>query len=225
MKKMLIAAAFSSALAGLAGTALAADVMAPVYDWSGAYLGLQAGYGWGDTEHFNPPGRTGTLDIDGFAGGLEGGFNFQSDALVLGLEADISLSNIEGSHGPALFNPGPNSFNCGSGPCITEVNWLSTARLRAGYAMDNFLPYVTGGVAVGGVDATIPNDPTLTAGDSTQVGWTVGAGLEYGFNNNISAKFEYLYVDLGEWRYDNNNSNFSADANFSLIRAGVNWHF
>ena len=209
----------------MSAAANAADVSDPSYDWSGFYLGATVGYGFGDTEHFNPPGRTGDLSIDGIVGGIESGYNFQSGALVFGIENSFSLSDISGSHGPALFNPGPNSFNCGTGPCITEVDWLSTSRFRFGYAIDNLLPFVAGGLAVGGVDATIPGDPTLTAGESTQIGWTVGGGLEYGFDPNWSAKVEYLYVDLGKWRYDNNGSNFSADATFSIVRAAVNYHF
>lgn len=199
----------------------AADISDPAYDWSGFYLGATVGYGFGDTEHFNPPVSTGNLSIDGIIGGVESGYNFQSDALVFGIENSLSLSDISGSHGPANFN----GFNCGTGPCKTDVDWLSTTRLRLGYAFDNVLPFVAGGLAIGGVDATIPGDPTLTAGESTQFGWTIGGGLEYGFDTNWTAKVEYLYVDLGKWRYDNNGSDFSADADFSIVRAAVNYSF
>ena len=221
MKKILATACALGALIMFSNTASAADPLASIYNWSGFYVGGIAGYGFGDTVHYNGPADTGKLSIDGLTGGIEAGYNFQSDALVLGLESDISISDIHGSHGPALFN----TFNCGSGPCKTDVNWLSTTRLRLGYAMDNMLPFVSGGLAIGGVDATIPGDATLTAGKHTQVGWTLGGGLEYGVTPNLSLKTEYLYVDLGKWRYDNNGSDFRADGKFSLVRIGVNYNF
>ncbi|TIQ26700.1 MAG: porin family protein, partial [Mesorhizobium sp.] len=112
-----------------------------------------------------------------------------------------------------------------SGPCETEVNWLATIRGRAGYAFDNILPYVTGGVAIGGVDARIQNAPTLQDGEETQIGWTVGAGIEYGITQQWTAKVEYLYTDLGDWRYDSDGSDFSATAKFSTVKFGVNYRF
>ncbi|RWF65253.1 MAG: porin family protein [Mesorhizobium sp.] len=224
MRKILLA---SILVIGSSEVAISADAVIdtlPVesaYNWSGAYLGGFIGYGFGDTEHLNPPGETGNLDIDGVIGGVAVGYNYQVDHYVLGVEADIAWSGIDGSHGPALFN----TFNCGSGPCETEVNWLATIRGRAGYAFDNILPYVTGGVAIGGVDARIQNAPTLQDGEETQIGWTVGAGIEYGITQQWTAKVEYLYTDLGDWRYDSDGSDFSATAKFSAVKFGVNYRF
>ena len=111
----------------------------------------------------------------------------QNGNIVAGIVADIAVSGIDGSHGPALFNPGPNSFGCETGPCITEADWISTIRGRLGIAMGNVLPYLTAGLAIAGVNAIIPGDPTLTAGDSTETGWTGGAGVDIASDENWSA--------------------------------------
>lgn len=206
-------------------TAMAADMGAPAYDWTGFSVGIEAGYGFGNTHHYNPPGDTGPLAIQGFLGGLNIGYNHQVDNLVFGITSDFMLSGIAGSHGPAVFNPGPNSFSCGSGPCKTNVNWLNTTNLRLGLAADRFLPFVSGGLAIAGVDATIPNDPTLTAGNRVQVGWNIGGGVEMALDDKWTGTLEYKYVDLGAWRYDNNNSNFSADAKFSTVTFALNYRF
>lgn len=195
------------------GPALSQDA----YDWSGLYGSLFAGYGTGDTEHVNPPGTTGDLSINGAIGGAGVGFDFQNGDWVAGVVADIAASGIDGSHGPALFNPGPSSFNCGSGPCITEVNWLATIRGRVGFATGNLLPYVTAGLAIAGVNAIIPGDPTLTAGDGTETGWTAGGGLDIALDENWSAGGQVLYTDIGSWRYDNDGSVFTADARFTTV--------
>ena len=102
MKKFLIAATALSGLLAFAGSASAADLAVPVdpvYDWTGPYIGLQAGYGWGDldTTTFTDAGvavptSDGSADIEGFIGGLHAGWNWQSDALVFGIEADVNLA-------------------------------------------------------------------------------------------------------------------------------------
>ncbi len=98
-------------------------------------------------------------------------------------------------------------------------------RGRLGYAFDRFLPYLTGGLAVGDISATLPGFP---AGSITTAGWTVGAGLEFGIVSNVSVKAEYLYVDLGNFNCGLNcalvpTGNVSFNAN--LFRAGANVRF
>src|SRR5262249_58588371 len=77
-----------------------------------------------------------------------------------------------------------------------EAAWLGTVRGRVGCAFDRCMPYVTGGVVFGGVDASQAPFP---GGSSTQVGWAVGGGLEFAVINNITAKVEYLHYDLGSF--------------------------
>ena len=79
--------------------------------------------------------------------------------------------------------------------CETRNNWLGTVRGRVGYAFDRVMPYVTGGLAVGDIEA---NQPGFAGVSDTNVGWTVGGGIEAAIASNWTAKLEYLYVDLGD---------------------------
>ena len=143
---------FSASLA-FADSASAADlIVESAYDWSGPYVGLQGGYGWGDTQPTFDDGiasELGDVDYEGFVGGIEAGYNWQSGNLVLGVEADGSLSSIDGDFLELLGDTRP-CIIAGLG-CTADVDWFATGRLRLGYAMDRVLPFVTGGLAVGGV--------------------------------------------------------------------------
>jgi outer membrane immunogenic protein len=219
------------ALAFAAQTASAADMpgpiykgppaaVAPIFNWSGFYLGLQAGYGWGRTRHdfFTNPGgafviSSGNMNYDGFLGGGTLGWNWQAGTVVFGLEGDLSWANLVG--GDAICAP----------QCRTALNWFGTGRGRVGVAMGTMLAYLTGGVAFGDVRlsaAGVYNDHT------TSTGWTAGGGGEWAFAPNWSGKIEYLYVDLGTASilYPP-PSPFRVDARmrFHIVRAGLNWRF
>jgi outer membrane immunogenic protein len=84
------------------------------------------------------------------------------------------------------------------------------------------LLYATGGLAFGKVKSGIDNTTSFQSSD-TNVGWTVGAGIEHSFSNNWSAKIEYLHVDLG-WTATSNGF-FKSDAEFDVVRAGLNYRF
>lgn len=216
MKKLLLAGA---ALALSASGVLAADVVETTqYDWSGFYIGAQAGYGWGESKHFWDfgPEETNNYTIDGFVGGGTFGYNFQIDQIVLGAEADISYADIDGSGDTS------GGWGCGSG-CYTEVKWYGTVRGRLGFAFDNFLPYVTGGYAFGKAGAGFEDDNDNNGTDTID-GYTVGGGLEYGVTENISLKAEYLYVDLGDFVFQK-DEDWKSEAKFNVVRGGVNWRF
>jgi outer membrane immunogenic protein len=205
MKRIARAAALLVTVAG--GAAAAADLPHPsyytataplsAYSWTGPYLGGNFGYEWGSTSN-NP------TNPSGFAGGIEGGFNFQSGQFVFGGEADIQLSNANDTFAPWKFsNP-----------------WFGTLRGRAGVAVSNFLIYGTAGVAFGELQAQTFG---LLSENHTNVGWTAGAGVEAGFAANWSAKIEYLFVDLASNSYALTGTNNGLSA--SLFRMGVNYHF
>jgi outer membrane immunogenic protein len=217
MKKLLLASAGILAL-GIA-SASAADMrraapapmkapayVAPVFTWTGPYVGINGGYGWGSSDISAPLG-VGSLDTDGWLVGGTLGYNWQMGSAVFGLEGDIAWSGIKGSTA------------CGGTSCEVRNNWLGTARGRLGYAMGSFMPYVTGGLAVGNVKTTVAG-----IGDTsdTNVGWTVGAGLEAQISGPWSAKLEYLYVDLGE---SDTVLGGQADFNTNIVRAGLNYRF
>jgi outer membrane immunogenic protein len=211
MKRILLAGAFAL-VAG--GQALAADLppppppprapatyvptTAPVYNWSGIYIGANGGYAFGTT---TPTGGAG-FNTNGFlAGGTVGG-NIQWGGFVLGAEGDWDWSNLNGT---GIIGGTAGTFNS---------NWLATARGRAGWAFDRVLLYGTGGGAFANAGFT-------GLGSTTMDGWTAGGGLEFAFAPNWTAKAEYLYVDFSNPSLG--AANFKTTEN--VVRAGVNFKF
>jgi outer membrane immunogenic protein len=203
--RMLFGAA-AMAAAFLAGPAIAADyplspmpyVPAPysVYNWNGAYAGLNVGYQRGSVTNapFNPTGAV---------GGLQGGYNWQNGPLMFGGEADIQISGAEDTFAAYKFsNP-----------------WFGTVRGRAGIAFSNVLLYVTAGLAYGDGKIELGN----LSETHTSVGWTAGGGIEVGFTPHWSAKAEWLYLDFADRSFSVTGTNNGLTAN--LIRLGVNYHF
>lgn len=180
-------------------------VAAPVFSWTGAYVGINGGYGWG-TSTFSAPFATGSFDVSGGLVGGTLGYNYQVGQTVFGVEGDIDWSSIQGS-----------TF-CGV-TCETRNNWLSTVRGRLGYSFDRFMPYVTGGLAVGDIETNIAG---IGSGRDTKAGWTVGGGVEAVLDGPWTAKVEYLYVDLGR-----GGTVLGSDAEFKshVVRGGVNYRF
>jgi outer membrane immunogenic protein len=200
---------------------------APAYDWTGLYVGGQIGVGEGDSVQFftaGVGGSTGRYDLSGVAGGPLVGFNWQfAQHLVAGAEADFSWADLSGSGRTTA------TYGCGT-ICSTTVNWFATERARLGYAFDNgVLLYATGGAAQ--VDVRPDLDGYIRS--STRFGWAAGAGVEYRFNRNWSAKAEYLFVNVDDYVWTNATNglidcrglNCSTDSRFSLVRFGVNYRF
>mgnify|MGYP002622317243 CR=1 FL=1 len=184
MKTKLLA--LSMALGLSATGAMAADAIiyepAPVspplhapFDWTGFYLGAQGGYAWTTLEN-------GFLaldeDFDGGFLGVHAGYNVQNGDWVYGIEGDIN------------YNWAEETF----GGVDVGLDWDASLRGRLGYAWDRTLLYGTAGLALangyvegGGYDES-----------DTFVGWTVGAGVEHAFTQNVSARIEYRYSDFGD---------------------------
>ncbi|TPM16337.1 outer membrane protein [Mesorhizobium sp. B2-3-5] len=224
MKSVLLAVA---ALVALSGGAFAADVVtelpvAASYNWSGAYLGAQAGYGWGDSK-FHDSVDSNPFDIRGLVGGVTAGYNYQfQPSWVVGAEADVSYSAVKGSFGPGnIGQPDGSSWGCFPGACDTKVHWYGTARARVGYAIDNLLIYGTGGLAFGQVESQIENIPGWYV-KHTNVGWAAGAGAEYALDAHWTTKIEYMHIDLG---WTNHPEAIKASAKFDAVRIGLNYKF
>jgi outer membrane immunogenic protein len=180
----------------------APPIVAPVFTWTGPYVGISGGYGWGDSRGF---------DVDGALLGVTAGYNWQMNQIVFGVEGDISWSDVSGS--------GP----CGAGTrCAVDNNWLGTARGRLGWAAGQFMPYVTGGLAFGDIDVRRTG---FGSNSSTEVGWTLGVGVEAALWGPVSAKIEYLYVDLGNGPSVPGPGGGSADFQTNIVRAGLNYRF
>jgi outer membrane immunogenic protein len=231
MKKILFSGA--ALLTVISGSAMAADLgrpaapapvytkapMMPAYSWTGAYIGLNAGYAWGDSEAatstiFSPAGYFAatsvpaiatagaqTINPNGFTGGGQIGYNWQaSSAAVLGLEADIEYFGLKGSATSGAAYPCclANSFTITQS---VKTDWLATFRARLGYLVTpSTLIYVTGGGAVTNLQGTFTFTDNFAAATesasftSTKLGWTVGGGFEWAMSGGWSAKAEYLFV-------------------------------
>jgi outer membrane immunogenic protein len=223
ISKLIRSGILAAAVFALPFAAQAADLPAPSYKapayvapsystWSGFYVGINAGYGFGNSTWDDPAVSP---KPKGFLGGGTLGFNFQTGTWVWGIEGDGDYSAMKGSVG------------CGAATCETKNSWLATARARLGYAgWTNFMPYITGGGAAGSLKAS---DSALGTTSKTKFGYTLGAGVEYMLYSNWSIKAEYLYVNLGKFDCGTSCSlvvspdNVSFKAN--IVRAGLNYRF
>ncbi|ESZ64659.1 MULTISPECIES: outer membrane protein [unclassified Mesorhizobium] len=202
-------------VAGMTVTgANAADFVEPVastYSWTGFYIGANAGGAFGNIDG-NFIGITGSADISDFTGGVLVGANYQSGPWVFGIEGDINYLGFK------------QEFDDGGLFARASLDAYGTIRGRVGYAFDQFLPYVTAGLAVGNVkiDEHVFNETET----KLQTGYAVGGGAEYAFNNNWTVRAEYLYVDLGkkDFGFDPVDP-YNVKTNFSVVRAAFAYKF
>ena len=227
MKRVVLAGAIALAAMSMVGTASAADLarpmatkapppfIPPAYNWTGFYAGINGGGGWGSSQWSNGPATSGAYDLSGGMVGGTLGYNWQYNQFVFGLEGDVDWTNIRGS------GDGPG---CPSASCQTRNDWLGTARGRIGYAFDRFLPYVTGGLAVGDIKASASPGGSVS---QTNAGWTVGGGLEVALMGPLTAKLEYLYADLGNASCGAAVCGAASNMNFhtNIVHAGLNYRF
>jgi len=198
--------------------------VSPVYNWGGIYFGFNVGYGFGTskwTDPNEPPGSTGNFNISGFVVGPTLGVNFQTDSFVFGVEGDLDGSWIDGKKSGGFC---PN-------PCETKSLWNSTLRARLGYAADRVLFYGTGGGALGNISAGVNGAFQQT----TKPGWTAGAGIEAAFTDNLTARIEYLFIDLQSGACNVGSkcgfpapglpSNDTVKFSTSIVRLGLDYKF
>lgn len=224
---------FKLGLAVSAVVAVSGNGWAEDYDWSGPYVGVSAGYGFGHQDTFlgadwQTPGvferDNGTpdhLDPKGFIGGAYAGYNFNVDPFVMGFEIDGSLSNMSGAgKDTAEFPLNPNINGLQS-----DLNGLGTARVRLGIANGQFLMYATGGLAIGATQDTYTYDNPPNGWhdrwgkNSTSVGYALGAGLEYAMSETVSIRAEYMHVNLGNTSF--NPSDIAGGAVYGTRDDGV----
>jgi len=186
----------------------------PVYDflWNRCYGGLNAGGVWS-------PG----IDAFGFTGGGQVGCNWQwNPSFVWGGEADLQYTGLDGSHD--ILAPNASAHE------NFRSRWLATFRGRVGWvAIPSMNFYATGGLALANVDtaSTVNFNGTINnvSASTTHAGWTLGAGLEWMFIPQWSAKVEYLYVDLGHASNPLPISNNDRSITENIFRIGINYHF
>lgn len=254
MKKFAYAASTMFAALALASAANAADMTAPAtYDWTGFYVGANAGVSWNNSSLNNNFDVDGTR-LDGVGSKIDGdqaaftaggilGYNYQIDQVVLGVEADFNYLGFGDSNKRnVVFEDHPPPFELNSKGSF-EADWFGTIRARLGFAIDNVLIYGTGGAAYGHMDANGKVTASLLDGteidswkgstSQTNWGWTVGGGVEYGIDK-WSLGLEYLYVDLGNGEWKDNSVDLQShsydlkgdvDYAFSTVRATVKYRF
>lgn len=194
------------------------------FSWNGVYLGIQAGYGWANTEALSAPylgayNQSYNYSSSGALGGVHGGFNWQFSNIVLGVETDLEASGISGG--------GTGSLGAGH---ATSIDWMGSLRGRLGYAMGQTMLYATGGWAYGGVtiDKSANAYATPYVGYSDwRSGWTVGAGIEHAFTSNITARIEYRYTDLGSIDFTSPSAGVAdhSSVTSNAVRAGLSFKF
>jgi outer membrane immunogenic protein len=181
------------------------------YNWNGLYIGVVAGGGTENTGHFftatnlNAGSWKGS---GGFAGGTAGyNFQFPGSGFVLGIEGDWAGSKIKGAFG---------GVGCNTGDCYTDIKSIGTVRGRAGFTLDRYLLYVTGGAAFAKTNAGIYG--SSDRGTETRNGWTAGGGVEAMLVRGVSIKGEYLYADFG------NKVNYVIGGNVNPVRVRNDVH-
>ncbi len=248
MRRILLASVSSLALIT---SAAAADMSVPVKApprvtpvppplWSGPYIGLNIGaarHHWSFTDvnrfFFASPNDTFWTDSKtGFTIGGQIGYNWQWDSFVFGVEAD---GNWIDANADASFTRFSSLAHA-----VSELNWLSTFRARAGVAVDRTLFYITGGLALAGINdrwGTTPRNaaPDTTAcaclfvSDNTRVAGTIGGGVEHRFAPQWTGRVEILYANFGNrsavFVNPNNGQTYRSEFTNSLImaRAGLNY--
>lgn len=209
-----VAAAQAADLPRRSGAPAPAPMAAnPAFTWTGAYVGLNGGYAWG---RHTKAGRQLYSRPDGGVIGGTVGYNQQYGNVVAGVEGDLAATGVKSS-GVA---PGPVSG-------ASRLTSLGTARARVGVAVDRALIYGTAGYAGGNLKNTLFDAPRGLGyrQDKWLNGYAVGAGVEYAVTNNITAKGEYIYADLGKKTYFANPNATPTGLTTSMVRGGVNYKF
>ncbi len=244
--------------AGLANAGDSAKDPPPLpvqYDWSGFYGGITAGGAWGQYDAKTSTVGGTFLDalqaaaVDaagaqrvkptGFATGIEGGYNWQTGDLLLGVEADLQALHLNGAtnSGAAAYPGAPTSFFTVTS--YGNSDWLFTARPRIGFVAPNhWLFYATGGLALTRLQSDFSFIDTGGAAESAKVGavkagYAVGGGIEVPLTDRLRVKAEYLYVDFANTAGTVTATNLPADQVFThsssltadIVRAGLNYRF
>lgn len=201
-------------------------VLAPVYNWTGLYVGGSLGGAFANTEHFydrqngkNDHGQV-WLDSSGYVISGHIGYNFMMPSLwVFGVEAELGYLGI--SHERIVIKD--------DDILRLESGVFGTLRARVGYAFNRFMPYVTAGFAfvditnAGGNPANAARHHTVS---EIRPGFAVGAGAEYAFAPGLVGRLEYLYIDTERFETRNlENEMMRFDSNFHIVRAGLSYRF
>lgn len=220
------------AVASFAPSVQAGGDLAPVaparpFSWSGCYLGMQAGYSWNNVSGVDTTlagGNPAAYDYaaDGIVLGGHVGCALQRGVFVFGVEGDLEVTGADGDGiAPAPIDP---YFH------RTSIDWMGSARARAGIVHGSSLFYVTGGWAWAEVDHKFGEAPGTTffhTYSDIRDGWTLGGGVESIVKAGLTVRVEYRYTDLGSVTNSNPSTN-SLDRNdmtSHALRLGLSARF
>jgi outer membrane immunogenic protein len=235
MKRILLTTVSLGAL-GMLSPALGADlpyakapvIAAPVYDWTGVYVGVFGGGGLGNHNYNNANGPAGfanftvNYDSTGGLGGGEVGYNVQSGNYLVGVEASGFWSGIKGSDATQQLGVIDQS----------NLRWGGSLVARGGITVDRLLLFFTGGWAFGDIlhTSTAAGFP-VDQFTNHQSGLAAGGGIGYAITNNLIGKLEYRYYDFG--RYDragnpltpNGQPPYTVNSTYSVVTLGLDFKF
>lgn len=236
MKKLVFGLVGLTAL--LAAPAMAADLAArpvvkavapaPVFSWTGCYLGVHAGAGRQSSDQISdaPYGGIGAL------GGAQAGCNLQWRQFVIGVEGEYWASGLRDRE---FFQGGGEIFESSS-----RNRWDGAISLRSGLAFERAFIYGKLGAVWGkfdyAFDQSFPGFSESTRGSATFTGVLIGAGFEYALTDNWTAKFEYNYLDFGDKVVDFTETQCSPGCGTiafretvkevkQIVKVGVNYKF
>jgi outer membrane immunogenic protein len=258
------------------------------YNWSGWYVGGNAGWGWRNenaypaSAYYQSLGvfgygsgtSYGTSTHDGFTAGGTLGYQYQLGHFVLGADYDFQYAGIANNPRYATTSfakqtgttttsttytdpytgityttitgtiPVYGNYTAGNfDPTDGDSNrWIGLARVRAGYAMDRWLLYATGGAAYrfsyssSNPYVVQPNGSVITYSgynEASAWGWVVGGGVEYGLSDWITTRVEYLHMDFGAATYIDPIATtalgrpitYKDDREVNMMRVGINFRF
>lgn len=195
-------------------------------DWTGFYVGAQAGYGWGrDKIHDESRSTSGTSDysdrfnIDGITGGAHIGYNYQIDSWVVGLEGDAELEDVSGDNPDWPF--GDKS--------TAKIRSQGSVRVRGGYVYGQTLLFAISGLALADIKTEYFDGANRDSYSKVKSGWTLGAGVECAFTEKWTARIEYRYADFGrvtDWTATTDSGwNEHNDLTEHAVRVGVSYRF
>jgi len=201
MKRTFLSGVAALAIMAAAGHSDPASAGAP-RDWTGPYIGGHIGYGEANYDGvFNgteaPPLNQSfsDLDLDGLAGGIHGGYNFQFGGMsndfdiVVGIEGDVTFTDWSDSE----FFGFPTTAMGSEQGILGDVDLLASVRGRLGLAFDQVLLYVTGGIAFNNADAGVHYSGNTVKFNFNDVGGVIGGGAEWALNETFSLRGEVLY--------------------------------
>jgi outer membrane immunogenic protein len=261
-KHLLCGVAAIAIAAAVSGPVAAADIVPPYAKavpyaptWAGGYVGIHAGYGWSKWKHTCSQDSTKTCTSSGSLGqalltnfnssggdhiggavlGMHGGYNFQWNILVAGVEADLTLTPgwqaCAGNEAGLLGGGGAPSGMCSNTTVAhARIDWLSSVRGRVGIAFDRALVYATGGVAWVKRHIVVGSESSGANYQGIVAGWVAGAGIEYKVSQFASIRGEFLHYGFHEdLRFGTpsgpQNWGHGGLDSITVVRVGASFHF